>query len=254
MHDKLSHIEIIAKISSELDDKMIEDFISLQNTVFSKNKYDRNRFLKKYTDNVYGPSVIVVAYDNGVGVGARSFLRNDIGEKLAYQPCDTCVLESHRRKGLFSMMTLKALNSVPKESLIYNFPNKNSLPGYLKLGWKISYFKKFKILISGKSLKEVEKIDSLTKKWMLSDIKKESDLFYTKKRKKFYLIMKRRYNRYWIVGEISESDTVNLRKAKFPLLLVYSPSGRFGEGIVAVTRNNQNNIDIPFYKADTLLH
>ena len=129
--EKGKEIQLNAFWSGSVEDKHIDDFISVQQQVFN-NKYNRLIFERKFLNNIYGKSLIVLAYHENKCVGARAFWRNDIGNYTAYQPCDTAVLEEYRGLRLFSKMTNVALERIEKDALIYNFPNNNSLPGYLK--------------------------------------------------------------------------------------------------------------------------
>lgn len=69
---------------------------------------------------------------------------------MAYQPADTVVDPNYQGKGLFNRMTKKALEVAEekKGAFIFNFPNQNSLPGYLNLGWnyvsKLNWYVKIK--------------------------------------------------------------------------------------------------------------
>ena len=63
--------------SDMVDDKFISDYNLLQNTVFH-NGYNKELFKKKYLDNIYGSSIIIVVYSNYKPIGARAFWRNDI--------------------------------------------------------------------------------------------------------------------------------------------------------------------------------
>ena len=44
---------------------------------------------------------------------------------LSYQPCDTAVLKEFRGRGIFTKMSLIALEKT-KGAFIYNYPNENS--------------------------------------------------------------------------------------------------------------------------------
>src|SRR5690606_3059938 len=57
---------------------------------------------------------------------------------VAYQPCDTVVHPDYRGRGIFSGINKVRISDVKKESgdIIFNFPNENSLRGYVKMGWK----------------------------------------------------------------------------------------------------------------------
>lgn len=122
--------------SDEADEKFIADFIATENEVF-KNGYSTELFKKKYIDNIYGKSVVEVVYINGNPEAARGLWRNDLDGKAAYQPADTCVTEACRGKGVFIEMTKRSIAMLSEDDIIYNFPNQNSFPGYMKMGWKL---------------------------------------------------------------------------------------------------------------------
>lgn len=122
--------------SDQVDEKFITDFIATENAVF-KGNYTKELFERKYISNIYGKSVVVVVYIDGKPEGARGLWRNDLEGKEAYQPGDTCVTEACRGKGIFSEMTKRSVAMLPESAIIYNFPNNNSYPGYMKMGWKL---------------------------------------------------------------------------------------------------------------------
>lgn len=69
-----------------------------------------------------------------------SFKTQDGVAISAVRAVDTCTHPGYRRKGLFSVLTKQAIEELRKDKIpfIFNTPNQNSLPGYLKLGWKIA--------------------------------------------------------------------------------------------------------------------
>ena len=161
--------EIIYKIyaTDELTRELKEDFLKVFNEVF-KSSHTMEWFDWKYIDNIYGNSYIVFALDQDRLVGIRSFWRNDIGEK-SYQPCDTAVLSEYRGRGIFSQSSKLALESLDKY-FIYNFPNENSLPGNLKLGWKIRNHLYLKTVINkGKLARETSMIEDDYLQWRFID-------------------------------------------------------------------------------------
>src|SRR5690606_10811075 len=96
----------------------------------------------KYLNSNFGEAIIhVVEYDNEIlafGALWPFELKYNGKTLIAFQPCDTIVKENARGKGLF-----KKLNEVriqyAKEAnadLLFNFPNQNSINGYLKMGWR----------------------------------------------------------------------------------------------------------------------
>ena len=122
--------------SNAVDEKFSQDFRHVCSTVFS-NDFSQELFDRKFIQNIYGSSVLVVVYIDDVPSAARALWRNDIDGKEAYQPGDTCVMENCRGKGVFSIMTKKSIAFLPDSAIIYNFPNPNSYPGYIKMGWKL---------------------------------------------------------------------------------------------------------------------
>ena len=130
--------EIKVILSTEADESFVNDFCFVCNGAFGENAMTPTLFKKKYIDNVYGESVLCVAYDEKKApAGARALWRNDIAGVCAYQPCDTCVLKEHRRQGLFEKMTFAAIEKTNEGAVIYNYPNDNSRGLYLKLGWTV---------------------------------------------------------------------------------------------------------------------
>ena len=122
----------------------------------------------KYEKNPYGESVIVVAYDNGSPVGADALWRNDVMSCKSYQSADTAVVESCRGKGIFTKMVQEKLSRITDNSLIYGFPNRNSFPGFEKMGWTVGRL--YKTLFFYKLfIKECnETIDSVYANWWLN--------------------------------------------------------------------------------------
>lgn len=103
-----------------------------------KNTVDS--FLWKHSENPFGKSFGLLACDEDKIVGVRMFMfwefRKD--EKLgkAIRPVDTIIHPDYRGKGLFKKLTLEGLKICKNEyDLVFNTPNKNSFPGYIKMGW-----------------------------------------------------------------------------------------------------------------------
>jgi len=101
---------------------------------------DRKWWEWKY-NSFFGESIKIIAEYRKEVVGVRLLwpwdLMADGKVTKAFHPVDTVVKDTFRGKGIFSAMTLKGIDIArsQKAGLIYNFPNQNSLPGYLKLGW-----------------------------------------------------------------------------------------------------------------------
>jgi predicted N-acetyltransferase YhbS len=96
----------------------------------------------KHIDNPFGESLVLVAEEEGGVVGVRAFMRWkwQKGEQVfsAFRAVDTATHPAHQGKGIFKKLTLKALE-IGKERgdhFVFNTPNEQSKPGYLKMGWE----------------------------------------------------------------------------------------------------------------------
>lgn len=109
--------------------------------------WDRDRghewFDWKYESNPYIDHTPVFVVRNGQEVvGARPFMAFEMrtGDRTvtALQPSDTMVHPDHRRRGLFTRMTERAIEFYEDSDVafFFNFPNRASLGGYEKLGWR----------------------------------------------------------------------------------------------------------------------
>lgn len=96
----------------------------------------------KHIQNPFGKSLVLIAEEAGMIIGVRAFMRWkwQKGDKIfsAFRAVDTATHPEHQGKGIFKKLTLKALE-IGKERgdhLVFNTPNDQSKPGYLKMGWK----------------------------------------------------------------------------------------------------------------------
>ena len=171
--------------STNLDEKFISDFCKVERAVFH-NDYSEAYLKKKFLDNIYGPSVLEVVYIDGEVSAARALWRNDLEGKEAYQPVDTCVMDNCRGKGVFTEMTKRSIALLPKEALIYNFPNHKSYPGYLKMGWKLLHEYGIRLFTSRRFFNEHPiKMDNEYAKWWIIG---RSNISYIKRGRLFFLV------------------------------------------------------------------
>lgn len=104
--------------------------------------FSHSWFQWKHRENPFGNSLGLIAIENGAMIGIRFFMkwefrRND--EILtALRPVDTVTHPSARGMGIFTKLTLEGLArfNAQEDHVVFNTPNKNSLPGYVKMGWK----------------------------------------------------------------------------------------------------------------------
>jgi glycosyltransferase involved in cell wall biosynthesis len=99
-------------------------------------------FSWKHERNVFGSSPAWVAVDEGRVVAVRLFMRWQFlrnGEVLrAVRAVDTATDPDYQGRGLFTALTLRGLDELRAEGvdLVFNTPNDQSRPGYLKMGWR----------------------------------------------------------------------------------------------------------------------
>lgn len=119
-----------------------EGVVSLRETVWGQS-LSAEWLRWKYAENPYLDHVAMfVAETDGEIVGTRPFVpfRMGLGDttSLALLATDTMVHPDHRRRGLFTRMTERAVDHYRRAepAFVFNFPNEKSLPGYEKLGWR----------------------------------------------------------------------------------------------------------------------
>ena len=109
---------------------------------------DADFFRWKHQANPFGPSPIWVAEDTVDGerriVGVRAMMLwqfHKPGEPVRRmaRAVDTATLPSHQGRGIFSRLTMAAVEELTADgtAAIFNTPNDKSRPGYLKMGWEL---------------------------------------------------------------------------------------------------------------------
>ncbi len=101
-------------------------------------------FRWKHLENPAGTSPMWVAVDQGRLVGVRVFLRwrferSDGTSARAVRAVDTATHPQAQGRGIFSRLTTTALDDLRDEGVdfVFNTPNDQSRPGYLKMGWQV---------------------------------------------------------------------------------------------------------------------
>ena len=99
-------------------------------------------FAWKHGENPFGPSPAWVAVHDGEIVGFRTFLRwqfehPDGRRRHAVRAVDTATAPAFQGKGIFRLLTTTAIEELTAEGVdfVFNTPNDNSRPGYLRMGW-----------------------------------------------------------------------------------------------------------------------
>jgi GNAT superfamily N-acetyltransferase len=97
----------------------------------------------KHRTNPFGPSPAWVALDRDRIVGFRVLMRWEFQDSdrvaRAVRAVDTATDPAYQGRGIFSSLTRRAVAELGVEGVhfVFNTPNDQSLPGYLKLGWQI---------------------------------------------------------------------------------------------------------------------
>ena len=103
-------------------------------------------FAWKHRESPFGPSPAWVAIDpdaDGRIVGFRTFSRWRFergGETVpAVRAVDTATHPDYQGRGIFTMLTRRALDELRDDrvAFVFNTPNDSSRPGYMKMGWRL---------------------------------------------------------------------------------------------------------------------
>lgn len=244
-------IYVLKWIDNNIDDKSIEDFLSVENAVFGG--FTRQLFENKYLNNIYGPSLITIAYLNGKPVAADSMIRNDING-IAYQSADTCVLEDCRGKGVFSQMKKKEIEMIGDNTTIFGFPNGNSFPGFVKMGWIVQcrLYPKYLLFPFLYDFRNPELIDFEYAKWLSHS----SYRFYYYKCGHNYYLIKQGKKCFQMIGRIERDAALLFERKKHPgIVKFYSKrksyfNNRYHGSIITY---GKTQFDIPYWKHDTFI-
>ncbi len=97
----------------------------------------------KHMTNPFGSSPVLVAEADGRLVGLRAFMRwtwqSEDQAVTTVRAVDTATHPDYRGRGIFKRLTLQLRDEMADEgvALVFNTPNAQSRPGYLKMGWHL---------------------------------------------------------------------------------------------------------------------
>ncbi|GAA4407697.1 hypothetical protein GCM10023168_24030 [Fodinibacter luteus] len=102
-------------------------------------------FRWKHHENAFGVSPAWMALHEGALVGYRTFLRwrflDDTGRVVrAVRAVDTATDPAYQGQGIFRTLTLRGVAelTLAGDGIVFNTPNDQSRPGYLKMGWSLA--------------------------------------------------------------------------------------------------------------------
>lgn len=237
--------------TDKITDAEIEDFRYVVNTVFG-GFCTEEYFRAKYLDNIYGPSLLIIAYLDGKPVGANSLWRNDIGGKEAYQSAETSVIHSVNSGGVFASMllTMKRFASEKKGAPFVAFPNKNSFPGFQKLKWSVRWNHKV-FFIPGISLNSrLPRIDGDYALWWLI---RRRRVGYIKRFGKYYLVKANKHG--CILGIVDRDVALRFPKLEKKYAVLYYESDRttfynHNMKIRPLAYCNVDDVQMPYWRRD----
>ena len=126
-------------------DEDLEPIVALGQKCLGWNgdQRDRDFFRWKHHDNPFGRSPAWVAESSGRVVGFRTFLRwrfvrGADGQVLdVVRAVDTATDPDFQGRGIFRSLTMTAVEELAAAGVdaVFNTPNDQSRPGYLKMGW-----------------------------------------------------------------------------------------------------------------------
>jgi hypothetical protein len=133
-------MDFVSKRTIELNEKELQDIASLFSSVFKDHASRSTEFLlNQYTQNAFGTSYHTMMYDGGVLVGHIAGMPGYYclnGKRLmAVNPVDLMIEEKHRGLQGFMFLIKKAWGYYKEQGvqIIYNLPNNNSHPLFIKL-------------------------------------------------------------------------------------------------------------------------
>jgi len=97
----------------------------------------------KHVNNPFGKSPVLLAEENNQIIGVRAFMQWSWSRQdkvyLSLRAVDTAVHPDYQGKGIFKKLTMSLIEQCTEEEFdfIYNTPNPQSKPGYLKMGWQV---------------------------------------------------------------------------------------------------------------------
>ncbi len=244
----------VTKWSTDFTDQFIRDFVSVQNQVLFNGSYSEAFFRKKYVDNPYGRSLVIVVYDNEMPIAAQAYWRNDIDGKLAYQSADSSVIRSYQHKGLFTKIISIINECVEKEAIVYGFPNLKSFPAFMKMGWNLIDESRPCLFISSIQMSNERKIPYEYAKWWIVG---NRDLYYIKRFNHYYIVRKRHNKPICrILGE-TDAQTAKLFSPynKFAILSYSSRCKLLSLFRLTPTRTialRHKDIVLPLWKVDAM--
>lgn len=135
-----TNMPMIIRSAEDSDRKQIIDLLraSLGESTIPKSE---ELWSWKHEQNPFGSSYVLVAEQDGELIGVRAFMKWQFQRRgklyKVLRAVDTVTHPAHKGKGIFKKLTLQLADRCKADGyhFIFNTPNDQSLPGYLKMGW-----------------------------------------------------------------------------------------------------------------------
>lgn len=135
-----TNMPMIIRFSGDRDRKQIIELLraSLGESTIPKSE---ELWSWKHDQNPFGSSYVLVAEQDGELIGVRAFMKWQFHRRgklfKVLRAVDTVTHPAHKGKGIFKKLTLQLVDRCKADGyhFIFNTPNEQSLPGYLKMGW-----------------------------------------------------------------------------------------------------------------------
>ncbi|MDW3217890.1 MAG: GNAT family N-acetyltransferase [Acidimicrobiales bacterium] len=137
----MDRAELVVRRATDDD---IPDAIDVAAAALGWDPADPNEafFRWKHLDNPAGRSPMWLALDGAEIAGFRTMMRwnfvGSAGPRAAVRAVDTATHPDHQRRGIFRLLSTTAVDELTREGIefVFNTPNDNSRPGYLRMGWR----------------------------------------------------------------------------------------------------------------------
>jgi GNAT superfamily N-acetyltransferase len=135
--------ELVVRAAGAGDRRDILDLLA-RTLGWNMDERDEDFFAWKHDRNVFGSSPAWGAWDRDRLVGFRTFLRWEFEQDgvtvSAVRAVDTVTDPAYQRRGVFRRLTLDSLDELRAldAAFVFNTPNDQSRPGYLRMGWQIA--------------------------------------------------------------------------------------------------------------------
>ena len=262
-------MEFINKKTTDLNDIELHDIVALFNKVFHQER-SVEILLNQYIQNPFGTCFHTMMYDDNVLVGHITGLPGYYilnGKRMiAVNPIDLMIDEKHRGLQGFMFLVKKAWQYYKEQGvqLIYNLPNNNSHPLFIKLkytqniGSLYTYVLPYRIGAVAHNLKCLNFLSMLCCRIWAS----VSDMFASKKvisfrvQRDYSSFLEKRYNRFdgkYSFGKVCETQFVykvmnyDGKRTAF-IIDVYKKSQKsFCEAVRYLLKYEDKNFDLILY-------